>query len=228
MKSRTVTGYFSAFGNVDSDGDMIMPGAYTKTIAENGPNGSQRIQHLLQHNTNQPLGKIKELTEDGYGLLFKSQLVPTSFGLDTILLYDAGVFNEHSVGFQTVKSQAKGNYKELQELRLWEGSTVTWGANADTPMTGLKGLNLSVDQIAEKFDQLLKGIKAGAFAGENEYLLDLSFSQFKDFFNDLNEQAEPQAKTKESEPLEFSNQAAKALDPQSVIRAIKELTAKIS
>ena len=35
-KSGIVKGYGSIFGNIDSDGDIISKGAYTKTIKENG------------------------------------------------------------------------------------------------------------------------------------------------------------------------------------------------
>jgi hypothetical protein len=35
VKTGTVTGYFSIFGNVDSDGDMIMPGAFKRTLENN-------------------------------------------------------------------------------------------------------------------------------------------------------------------------------------------------
>ena len=227
VKNRIVSGYFSAFGNVDSDNDVIMPGAYTKTISENGPTGSQRIKHLLQHNTDQPLGLIKELKEDNYGLFFRSQLVPTSYGLDTILLYDAGVYNEHSVGFQTVKSQSKGSYNEIQEIKLWEGSTVTWGSNANTPVTGMKA-KFTVDQFAEKLDRLQNSIKAGSFTGENEYLLELSFNEVKGMYETLS--GHVSAIPEPDEPLDplKSNPAANALDPQSVLNALKELTAKIS
>jgi len=47
--SRIITVYYSAFGNVDSDGDVIVPGAFTKTLKENGPNAKNRIWHLFNH-----------------------------------------------------------------------------------------------------------------------------------------------------------------------------------
>ena len=54
-----VTGYFSKFNNVDSDGDIMKPGAFTKTISEQGPASAQpRIKHLLNHDPSQPLGKL--------------------------------------------------------------------------------------------------------------------------------------------------------------------------
>mgnify|MGYP003980188557 FL=1 len=53
-KSGTVKGYGSVFGNVDSDGDIITKGAYTKTIKENG----ERVKYLYQHQMDKPLGKM--------------------------------------------------------------------------------------------------------------------------------------------------------------------------
>jgi len=40
LKSRTVTGYFSKFDNIDSDRDMIVYGAFSKTIKERGQEGA--------------------------------------------------------------------------------------------------------------------------------------------------------------------------------------------
>ena len=42
---RLVKGMLSAFGNVDSDGDMLMRGAFAKSIQERGPmsNTNRRI-----------------------------------------------------------------------------------------------------------------------------------------------------------------------------------------
>ena len=61
--SRIVTGYFSSFGFKDSDGDIIIPGAFKKTIKERGPSGSNRIFHLWQHRTDMVLGKPRVLKE---------------------------------------------------------------------------------------------------------------------------------------------------------------------
>ena len=51
-KKGIVEGYASIFGNIDSDKDMIMPGAFSKTITERGPGSAKpRIKHLWQHNS---------------------------------------------------------------------------------------------------------------------------------------------------------------------------------
>ena len=54
-KASLVKGYGSVFGNKDSDGDIIMRGAYRKTLQENG----DRVKYLYQHDMDKPLGKRK-------------------------------------------------------------------------------------------------------------------------------------------------------------------------
>src|SRR5450432_2105211 len=93
-KSGTVKGYFSVFGNIDSDKDMIMPGAYSKSLKE-----SARQLHLYQHDSYRPLSSVKggslKLNEDAKGLAFESTISPTSWGKDVIQLIEDGVLNEN-------------------------------------------------------------------------------------------------------------------------------------
>ena len=55
-----ITGYFSVFGNIDSDKDMIMPGAFKKSIQTQGA----RIKHLWQHDHRKPIAAPR-VSEDG-------------------------------------------------------------------------------------------------------------------------------------------------------------------
>jgi len=178
-----VTGYFSAFNNIDSDGDVIVSGAYKKTVAENGPMGRNRIMHLLQHNPLMPLAKPMELMEDAKGLRFTSKITETSYGKDVIKLYKEGVFNEHSVGFEIIKSDNKAGYREIREIKLWEGSTVTWGANPNTPIESMKNWDLpkSEDMIA-KFGAILR---KGDVTDETMIQLEICLKQIEEHLKDL-------------------------------------------
>ncbi len=143
-KNGIVVGYFASFDNIDSDGDVFVKGAFSKTIKENGPSGTGRIQHLLQHDVLTPIGKIQSIEEDAKGLRFESKMSSTTKGQDTLTLYAEGILREHSVGFQTIVQEQveKGDqYNEIREVKLWEGSTVTWGANSQTPFEGFKSDN---------------------------------------------------------------------------------------
>lgn len=151
-KQGIVTGYASAFNNVDSDGDIIRKGAFVKSIMETGPKSTKpRIKHLLNHNTTQPVGKLLDLEEDEHGLSYESQIGTHILGVDFIKMVESGLITEHSIGYKTMrrnqiqdyagymKSPANGWF-ELIELQLWELSPLTaWGANPNTPLTGMKG-----------------------------------------------------------------------------------------
>lgn len=150
-KSRTVTGYFSRFGNIDSGEDIILPNAFNKTLAENGPDSAKpRIKHLWQHDPTMVLSAPKVLKADEFGLYFESVFPNTTLANDTIELYAEGVISEHSIGFNIIDQDqdADTGVRTIKEVRLWEGSTVTWGANSDTPFTGFK--SVTDPSMAEK------------------------------------------------------------------------------
>lgn len=182
-----VTGYFSAFNNLDADGDVILSGAYKKTIQENGPNGKNRIMHLLQHNPMMPLAKPMELMEDEKGLKFVSKITDTSYGKDVMKLYAAGVFNEHSVGFEIIKSEEKTGYQEIKEIKLWEGSTVTWGANDMTPMESIKSWDAekSEDMIS-KFCNILRN---GTLTDESMIQMEIGLKQIQEHLKQLEQKS---------------------------------------
>ena len=60
----TITGYGAYFNNIDSYGDIIERGAFTKTLAER----KGRIAFCYQHDIWNPIGKIEEIYEDEKGL----------------------------------------------------------------------------------------------------------------------------------------------------------------
>src|SRR5690554_7523275 len=90
------------------------------------------------------IGKLSVLREDDKGLYFETYFPEKTLGNDTLKLYEAQIINEHSIGFRIMQSDpATRDGKEIQEVKeimLWEGSSVTWGANEDTPATGVKAL----------------------------------------------------------------------------------------
>ncbi len=178
-----VTGYFSAFNNIDSDGDVIVSGSYKKTIAENGPQGRNRIMHLLQHNPLMPLAKPMELMEDAKGLRFTSKITETSYGKDVIKLYAEGVFNEHSVGFEIIKADNKAGYREIREIKLWEGSTVTWGANPNTPIESMKSWDKpKSEEMIVKFCNILRN---GDLTDESMIQLEIGLKQIENHLKAL-------------------------------------------
>ena len=177
-----VSGYFAAFGNVDSDGDVFMPGCFDKTISEN----KDRIMHLLQHNTFQPLGR-PELSVDDKGLSFITTISKTQYGIDTLRLYVDKVYNEHSVGFEMINCApitiAGESANGITEVKLWEGSTVTWGANANTPTESVKRLPLEerISHIKNRSSILRKALHRGELHDNTYTLLELELKQWESY-----------------------------------------------
>jgi len=193
-----IEGYFSVFGNTDSDGDIILPGAYTKTLQEN----YTRIKHLWQHDSWRPLSGTKNsnlvLTQDSYGLRYKSTISKTSYGRDAIRLHLDGVVDENSVGFQTLQSKdvfdTAGNrtHREIIEVKLWEGSSVTWGANE---LAGnISSKSLTKEDVFKKMDSTIKALRNGKYENEDIFdRLEIYLTQLKTQFDILTTKAAEEA-----------------------------------
>lgn len=173
-KTGMVTGYASVYGNVDSDNDMIVPGACLKTIQERGPESARcRIKHLWQHNSWEPIGIPVVLRDEEKGLYFETKFGTDSFSQDKLRQHIDGIITELSIGFNTIKSEnitdenENFQYRKLTEIKLWEYSSVTWGANSLTEIVSAKGQD--VDQLAElnkRIETLGKALKNGKYTDE--------------------------------------------------------------
>lgn len=190
VKKGIVTGYFSSFDNVDSDGDVIRKGAFTKTIKEN----FQRVRHLLDHDATKAVGKILLLQEDQKGLYYESKAGRHTLGRDFLLMVEDGLITEHSIGFVTIKQKAMGGYNEISEVKLYEGSSLQgWGANEMTPITGMK----NYENVSQMMDNILKAIKNGKYTDETFAKLELQFLQLQKELAELKEES-----VESSEPSE--------------------------
>lgn len=169
VKNRVVTGYLSNFGNKDHDGDVIVKGAFARTLNAR----KNQIFFLNQHNWKQPHGRFAVLQEDAKGLYFESNPLPdTTFSNDALKLYQAGIVEQHSIGFQIVKSDGQFGDRTITEIKLYEGSNVTLGANPLTPFTGFKSKEPDLNYLKERKKVLYKAIRNGDFTDETFVLLE--------------------------------------------------------
>lgn len=185
-----VTGYAANFNTLDSDNDIILPGAFAKSIREQGPGSAQpRIKHLLNHRSEQPIGVPLILKEDGTGLYYESQVGTHALGQDFIKMVDSGLITEHSIGYGVVRKNVvnpnadwRDQQTELIELKLWEFSSLTaWGANQNTPLTGIK----SIGQVEDRLEKLINAIKNGTFTDSTFIMLEQELLFVQKAFNDL-------------------------------------------
>ncbi len=176
-KKRVVTGYLTAFGNIDLGGDIGVQGMFAKSIQER----KDKIFFLNQHDWKQPHGKFAVLQEDSNGLYFESEPLPnTTYSNDVLKLYEAEVIKEHSYGYSVVKSawDDEAETRTLLEVKLYEGSNVTLGMNPNTPFTGFKELH-TVDAIEKEQKAILNAIKSGTFTDETFTLLEVALKRLQ-------------------------------------------------
>ena len=152
------SGYGAVFSNIDSGGDIIEPGAFTKTIAE----GVGRVKILSGHNEALlPIGIPVELREDAKGLYIRGKISDTALGRDVKTLIKDGVLCELSIGYDPIQFEydAEG-IRHLREVKLWEISVVTWAMNDQAIITGYKADDTAARMKAEAFE-VASDIKAG-------------------------------------------------------------------
>lgn len=152
-KSRKVVACFSAFNNKDYDGDVILKGAYAKTLKERF--ATSQVWILKNHNEADNLTKPFEAYETEQGLIMGFECPNTQLGNDTFELYKAGIYDQHSVKIATIKSNEENETNYITEAFLFEGSFVLWGANPLTP-------TLTVGKSAnEEYLHKIKSVKKG-------------------------------------------------------------------
>jgi HK97 family phage prohead protease len=136
-------GILAAYNNVDLGGDMIEPGAFTKTIQEHG----SEVPLLWQHDTEEPIGKLT-LIDGPDALRVKGQLLmELPMAQKAYVLLKAQIIKGLSIGYDTIKKAVEGNVRLLKELRLWEGSVVTFPMNTAAMVTAIKALREKKDDF---------------------------------------------------------------------------------
>ena len=122
----TVEGYASLFGEIDQARDMVMPGAFERSLKLRGV---RRVPMLFQHDPAEPVGVWLELREDARGLYARGRLIPeVARGRELLALLRAGTADGLSIGFRTVKGRLdpKTRIRKLDVIDLWEISIVTF------------------------------------------------------------------------------------------------------
>lgn len=137
-----IAGYASVFGNVDSYGDIVVKGAFSKFLSELAQTG-KKVSVYYGHNMDDPranIGVVTELEERDYGLWFKAQL---DLSGDTYgrLVYEQlkdGRLDSMSFGYSIVDAACTQEGYELRELKLFEVSVVPIPANDQALITEVK------------------------------------------------------------------------------------------
>ena len=96
--------------------------------------------------------------------------------------------------------------RTIKEIKLWEGSAVTLGANSATPFLGFKS---ELKHLQDKQSKILKALKDGTFTDDTFIMLEYALKQLMSEAYKLSstqQEEEPTIVTPaEIEPQELSN-----------------------
>jgi uncharacterized protein len=135
----TFAGYASLFGEADLGRDIVMPGAFARSLAARGAGG---IRMLFQHDPASPIGVWQKVREDARGLLVRGRLTTeVAKAREVLALMRAGAVDGLSIGFRTVRGRtdAKTGVRRLFEVDLREISVVTFPLLPAARVSAVKG-----------------------------------------------------------------------------------------
>ena len=140
------SGYGSIFNKKDLGNDVMMDGAFAKSIASKGARG---VKLLYQHKADEPIGVFDEIIEDRKGLKVKGRLaMGTQKGKEVYELMKMGAIDGLSIGYRVSPKGAhydeKGKRRMLKEVDLMEISAVTFPMNPRARIQAVKGSGKSV------------------------------------------------------------------------------------
>jgi HK97 family phage prohead protease len=152
-------GLASVYGNVDLGGDIVLAGAFTKTIRAN----KGRVSVLWQHDSYTPVG-LGVVEDTDKGLVIRGQIkldddIPESKKAYACLHH--GLVKGLSIGYRTVEAdydRATG-IRSIKELDLLEVSLVTIPMNPKARIQSVKGDD--PDAVAAWLESAVRMCKGG-------------------------------------------------------------------
>ena len=144
-------GYGSIFGNKDLGNDVVVQGAFAKSI---GRKGAKAVKMLYQHRPDEPIGVFDEIIEDNRGLKVKGRLaMGTQRGREVYELMKMGALDGLSIGYRVSPKGAdydeRGKKRMLKEVDLMEISAVTFPMNPKARVAQVKGADRSIREWEE-------------------------------------------------------------------------------
>lgn len=212
-----IKAYALAFGNIDSWGDIIMPGACDGFLA--GPD-ADRMALCWQHDRATVIGKITDKGVDDYGMWIEADVLPTSAGNDAAILLKNGAVKEFSIGYRANKYhyEHKEGYdydiRILEDITVVEVSPVTTAANPAAILISAKAdpehnqeSNQTINQTPSMTPEEIKEMQESIEKAATEKVT----AEIKSLQDKLTEaKSDTEAKEKEIENLDKSVKSLKA------------------
>lgn len=169
----------------DSDGDVVVKGAFDRTLKDRKDAGRALPPGVWAHDWNRPIAKTLEAYEGADGLHVVGQCnLETQDGRDAFSNIKLGLFSEYSFGFEVKDSERKDGARFLKDLELYEWSPVLVGADRRTGTVAVKehkstlrSLLLKAMDAAEVLDDDVQAGMLNAAIGSLRWQVDLALSR---------------------------------------------------
>lgn len=182
MAGRTISGYAAIFGNRDLVGDVIEPGAFTKTIAERLPKKLIKLvgSSCGKANHMSVAGLPVNLFQDSVGLGFEGKCDTTEVGDETLARVASGSLSHASIGYDTVKADLSQDgvdewdypiyTRHLLEVKLYDVGPVDYPANELATISGQIKSVLGEDPevLLDELPRLVKSLAGRGRLTSNE------------------------------------------------------------
>ena len=112
-------GYASVFDRVDRGGDIVLAGAFRRSLAR-----GVAVPLLWQHQPGRTVGRVEHLAEDDRGLQIIGRLNDDEFGRSLAQELTQGRLSGLSFGYRVRAAQQGKRARQISELELLEVSLV--------------------------------------------------------------------------------------------------------
>jgi len=168
------TGFAAVYGNKDHQGDIIEPGAFTRT----GNALEWEVPILWQHDVTRPIG-VGKLEDKPKGLQihgFLNLAVKTAQEAHELMKpkpgFKRGIIRGLSIGYDVIKDAIEEGVRKLKEVKLWEVSLVTFPANSRALIGDVKQAQLDnrISMLSAEIEELKARLVADGFIDPDEDL----------------------------------------------------------
>ena len=216
LSDREFEGHGSIFGNEDLGGDVVLPGAFKRSLAKHRK-AKAWPQMFWMHDSARVPGKWLSMKEDDDGLVVKGVLAETPLGDEIRTLLQMDAVKGLSIGYRTIDQDFDEDGRRLlKEIELWEVSIVSLPMNPLAQVVHAKSqLSAAGEYVptAREFERTLRDVGCSQLVAKR--ILSKVFSDTRD--------VEPELDDKESDTRDVLTD-----EEMEAIAAVNTITAQMT
>jgi len=172
LNKREFEGHGSVFGNKDYGNDVVLPGAFKRTLAEHKSEDTLPMMFWM-HDPSRIPGKWLDMKEDDTGLYVKGVLADTDLGNEIHTLLGMKAVRGLSIGYTIAdRDYDDEGTRLLKDVDLWETSIVSLAMNPKAQIAHAKS------RLSERGENVFNGDELAAFKRDLEsYFRNKGFSK---------------------------------------------------